>query len=74
MQVTVLFTVKWQFKEYPYYKISTCKKIINCKTSKIIKCTKSGGSIGYYIASKFYKKSDINKYIEIIPKKEYCPF
>ena len=30
--------------------------------------------VGYFIASKFYKKSDINNHIEIIPKKEKCPF
>jgi hypothetical protein len=66
MIIQVNFTVKWQFKEYPHYKISACKKIINCKTGKIIKCTKNGGSIGYYISSKFYKKSDINSHIELI--------
>ena len=74
MIVSVNFTVKWQFKENRNYKISTCKKIINCKTGKIIKCTKNGGSIGYYINSVFFKKSDINNHIELIPKKEYCPF
>lgn len=68
MIVQVNFLVKWQFKDFENYKITTCKQIINCKSGKIIKCTKSGGSIGYYIDSKFYKKSDINKYIEIIPK------
>lgn len=73
MQVTILFTVKWQFKECPHYKVSICKKIINCKTGKIIKCTKNGGSIGYYINSVFFKKSDINNYIELIPKDIY-PF
>lgn len=73
MKVTVLFTVKWQFKGFPHYKISTCKKVINCKTGKIIKCIKSGGSIGYFISGKFYKKSDINDFIEVIPKSK-CPF
>ena len=68
MTVTVLFTVKWQFKEHTNYKISTCKKVINCQTGKIIKCTKNGGSIGCFIAGKFYKKSDINSCIELIPK------
>jgi len=68
MIVQVNYLVKWQFKEYPHYKISTCKKIINCKTGKIIKCTKNGGSIGYYINSIFFKKSDINNHIELIPK------
>lgn len=73
MIVQVNFLVKWQFKEYPNYKISTCKKIINCRTGKIIKCTKNGGSIGYYINSVFFKKSDINKHIEVIPKNK-VPF
>lgn len=73
MVVQVNFLVKWQFKEYPYYKVSICKKIINCKTGKIIKCTKNGGSIGYYIPSVFFKKSDINNHIEIIPKSK-LPF
>lgn len=73
MIVQVNFIVKWQFKELPHYKISTCKKVINCRTGKIIKCTKSGGSVGYFIAEKFYKKSNINVFIEVIPKTK-CPF
>jgi hypothetical protein len=73
MIVQVNFFVKWQFKEFSNYKITTCKKIINCKTGKIIKCTKSGGSIGYYINSIFFKKTDINNHIELIPKIK-CPF
>lgn len=73
MIVQVNFLVKWQFKEFPHYKITTCKKIVNCKTGKIIKCTKSGGSIGYYINSIFFKKSNINNHIEVIQKNK-CPF
>ena len=68
MIVKVSYRVKWQFKEYPHYKISACRKVINCQTGKIIKCTKSGGSVGYFIAGKFYKKSSINDFIEVIPK------
>jgi len=68
MIVQVNFLVKWQFKEFPHYKVSTCKNIINCKTGKIIKFTKNGGSVGYFIAGRFYKKSDINDHIESIPK------
>jgi len=73
MIVQVNFTVKWQFKDLPWYKVSTCKKVINCKTGRILKCTKNGGSVGYFIAGKFYKKSNINDYIEIIPKSK-LPF
>lgn len=68
MIIQVNFTIKWRFKEYPHYVVSTCKKVINCQTGRIIKCTKNGGSVGYFIAGKFFKKSDINKHIEIIPK------
>lgn len=70
MIVQVNFTVKWEFKDNPHYKISTCKKIINCKTGKIIKCTKSCGSVGYFINGSFYKKSDINKHIQLIKVSE----
>ena len=73
MIVQVNFIVKWQFKEYDYYKITTCKKVVNCRTGKIIKCTESGGSVGYFIAGKFYKKSNINDFIEVIQKSK-CPF
>lgn len=74
MIIEIKLKAKWQFKEYNYYKITNCKKIVNTKRGKIIKCVKVGGSIGYYINSVFYKKSDINKYIELIPKKSNCPF
>jgi len=60
MIIKISFTVKWQFKEYPHYKITNCRKVVNCQTGKIIKCTKSGGSVGYFISKKFFKKSDIN--------------
>lgn len=73
MIIQINFTVKWQFKKHDYYKISTCKKVINCKTGRIIKCTKNGGSMGYFIAGRFYKKSDINNHIELIPKNK-LPF
>ena len=73
MIIQINLVAKWQFKDYPYYKITTCKKVVNTKTGKIINFTKSGGSVGYFIAGNFYKKSDINSYIELIPKTKY-PF
>ena len=73
MIIQVSYQVKWEFKDFPHYKISTCKKIINCKTGKIIKCTKSGGSVGYFISGIFYKKSDINDHIQLI-KVSKLPF
>jgi len=65
MIVQVSYQAKWEFKDFPHYKISTCKKII--------KCTKSGGSIGYFINGIFFKKSDINNHIQVI-KVSKLPF
>jgi hypothetical protein len=73
-EVKVIFKAKWQFKEYSHYKITTCKKVVNTQTNRLIKKTKSGGSVGFNIAGNFFKLSDINKHIEIIPKKIYLPF
>lgn len=66
MRIQVILLAKWQFKDYNQYVVTSCKKIVNLKSGKIIKCTKSGGSIGYYINQKFIKKSDINPMLEKI--------
>ena len=68
MQVNILFTVKWQFKAAPWYKVTTCKKIVNCQTNKFVKSIQSGGSYGYSIAGRFIAKSKLNENIEPIPK------
>lgn len=67
-------TLKWRFKNHDYYKISICKKVVNCKTGKILKKTTSGRSVGYNINRKFYKLSTINEAIELIPSKTKLPF
>lgn len=72
--VQVNFKVYWQFKELNYYKVTKCKKIINCRTGTILKQCVKGGSIGYYIGNDFIKRKDLNNNIELIPKKEYNPF
>ena len=57
-----------------HYKISICKKVVNCQTGKILKKTTSGRSVGYNINRKFYKLSTINEAIELIPSKTKLPF
>ena len=71
--ILIQYKLKWQFIDNNDYKVSICKKVINTKTSKIIKKTTSGRSVGYYISEKFYKLSNINDFIEIIPKSK-LPF
>lgn len=72
--VSIKYTLKWRFKKYHNIQITNCKKIINTKTNKILKQCLNGGSIGYWIGRKFIPKRKLNENIEIIPKKEYCPF
>jgi len=70
---TINYRVYWRFKEHQEYKVTKCKKIINCKRGVLIKQSVKGGSIGYYISGRFIKRKDLNNHIEAIPK-EKCPF
>lgn len=72
--VTVNFKVYWQFKNNTHYKVTKCKKIINCKTGIILKQSVKGGSVGYYIDKQFIKRKDLNDHLELIPKKVILPF
>lgn len=74
MTVNVQFKVFWQFKDANHFKVTKCKKIINCQTNKIVKQSVRGGSCGYWINKKFVKRKDLNSYLELIPKKEDLPF
>ena len=70
MYVNLTFKVLWQFKDYPHLKITKCKKVINCKTNKILKYHVRG----YFIGNSYIAKKELNNHIEKIQKKEYCPF
>ena len=72
--VTVNFKVYWQFKNNNHYKVTKCKKIINCKTGTILKQSVKGGSVGYYIDKQFIKRKDLNSHLELIPNKIILPF
>ena len=62
LYVTLTFAVFWQFKDSPHYKVTKCKKVINCKTGKLLKY----GSRGYFIDKNYVKKNEINKLVEKI--------
>lgn len=74
MIVTVHFNVIWQFKNVTHFKVTKCKKIINCQTNTIVKQSVRGGSCGYWINKQFIKRKDLNSHLELIPKKEKIPF
>ena len=68
--VNVRFKVVWQFKEFPHYKVTRCKKIINSKTQTLLKYNKRG----YFIGNKYIKKKDVNNYVVKIPEKDMLTF
>jgi len=74
MIVNVQFKVIWQFKNATHFKVTKCKKIINCQTNTIVKQSVRGGSCGFWINKVFIKRNDLNNHLEIIPKKEILPF
>lgn len=63
---TVILTFKtyWQFKKYPYIKVTKCKKIIDTKKGKLV----NYGLRGFYINGKYYKRKDLNSMLETIPR------
>jgi len=65
--VSVSFKVFWQFKDVTHYKVTKCKKIVNCQKGTLLNQSIRGGSVGYWIGKKFIKRNDLNNYIELIP-------
>ncbi len=66
INISCNYIAKWQIKEHPQYKITECKKIINCKTNRIIKETVVGYTSGFWIGKKFISKKKLNTSVEII--------
>ena len=68
--VNVQYKVFWRFKEHPHLKVTKCKKIVNCKCRTVLK----QHTRGFFIGNRYIKRSNLNQYIEKIPKKEKLPF
>jgi len=64
------YVLKWQFKFDNKYKVSTCKKIINTETNKVLKESLNSMIFGYWFGKRFIAKKNLNKYIELIPINE----
>jgi len=67
------YTLKWEFKDSPEYKVTTCKKIINVKSGKMLKKSYNSGSIGFWISGKWVNIKKVKSEIILIEKAE-CPF
>jgi len=76
MTISIKYTGKWWLKTNHKYVVTSCKKMVNTNTSREIKKTVFGNSNepGYYIDGRFIKCCDLRNELDLIPKKEYCPF
>lgn len=77
MLLHINLIAKWELKEFPHYKWTECKRLVNSKTGKICKKQTNGRGTkpGYYINRKFIKIEDLiaNKCLQLIAKND-SPF
>jgi hypothetical protein len=65
--ISIKYNLIWRFKTAHHYQMTRCKKVVNIKTSRVLKSTLNGGSIGWWIGDKFVVKSKVNEFVELIP-------
>jgi len=73
MTIQVTYTAKWQIIDKPWYKWTTCKKLINTRSGREVKKTMKGVKAGYYIDRVFVSLIELRVRVEKI-KKETLPF
>ena len=72
--ISISYDLKWRYKKHHHYQWTTCGKLINTQTSRHIKKTVNGRSVGYWIKGKFITLTNLRKELEILPKDEKLPF
>ena len=72
--ITVRYKVKWLLKTNPKYGWTGCGKLFNLTNNREIKKTIKGLTPGYWIGREFISLDKLRSQIEIIPKKQLCPF
>jgi len=71
--ITEHYSLKWQVKTKPHYKVTNCGKVYNTRTGRRIKKCLNGGSVGFWIASEWWPIDKVRQSLEKI-RKETCPF
>lgn len=71
--ISVNYTLIWQLDFMPNIQFTVCGKCFNVLTNKQKRKTVNGGSIGYWIGSKFYTLNKLRPHIRKI-EKNYSPF
>ena len=74
LEFTTKHIAKYRLKHNNNYVFSTDNLCYNTKTNRIIKQILKGSTIGYVINGKFKSLDKLRNELELIPKKEYCPF
>ena len=72
--VSVTYKVKWRIKGNEKYGWTVCGKLFNLKNNREIKKTVKGLTAGYWIGKDFVSLDKLRSKVELVPKKEYCPF
>lgn len=67
--VTLTINYTWQFKEFPWIKVTRKGMVINARTGRIL----SYNTRGFYIEGKYYKRKEIRNMVEK-PKKQILNF
>jgi len=65
--ISIKYSLIWQIKFAPHYKWSACKKLFNVRTGRQVKKVLNGGSVGYWIAGKFYSLKKL-KELKLVEK------
>lgn len=71
--ISISYDLKRRYKKAHHYQWTTCGKLVNVKTNRIIKKVVNGRSVGYWICLKFITLNNLRQELELIPKDE-CPF
>ena len=68
--ISISYTLVYQLKGHPNYKMSKCGLMFNMKTGRKLKKCYNSGSIGYWINKKFIaiKKDGSSRILEKIPR------
>lgn len=71
--LSISYSLKWVVKDNDNYCMTPCRKLVNIKRGRIVKCVLNGGSIGWWVGGNFVAKSKMNSKLELI-KENKTPF
>lgn len=71
--ILIRYTLKWEVIFATHYKFTTCKKLVNTKTGKMLKKVSQSGSIGYVLQGNFYSLSKLKNHVQKISENK-LPF